>query len=271
MDGSIAALLGYPYNPSMSNDPYAAIAPYYDLEHGDFDADVELYLGYASMIGSPILELGCGSGRLLVPLAQAGYAVSGIDSSAAMIELAHERLAAEGLSQVDARIGDMRVIDGYDDSHFRMVFAAFNSFLHLETREEQLAALAAARRVLHHNGLLILDVFQPTPAVLQNLDDQFRLDGQWGLPNGERIDRMSSWRVHVAEQRIETTLFYDRLLSTGELRRTVTSYVTRYVHRFEMEGLLAEAGFELEGIYGSYQIEPLDDNSRTMIFVAHRR
>ena len=135
MAGFIAALPGYPYNPVMSDDPYAAIAPYYDIEHGDYDADVELYLGYAGMIGSPILELGCGSGRLLVPLAQAGYDVSGIDNSAAMIELAHKRLTAEGLPQVEARVGDMRVIDGYDDSHFRMVFAAFNSFLHLETRE----------------------------------------------------------------------------------------------------------------------------------------
>lgn len=255
----------------MNDDPYAAIAPYYDLEYGDYDADVELYLGYAGMIGSPILELGCGSGRLLVPLAQAGYDVSGIDNSTAMIELAHERLAAEGLSEVNARVGDMRAIDGYDDAHFRLVFAAFNAFLHLETREEQLKTLAAARRVLHHNGLLIVDVFQPTPSVLQNLDDQLRLDRQWTLPGGDRLDRMSSWRVHVAEQRIETTLFYDRLRPTGELRRTVASYVTRYVYRFEMEGLLAEAGFEMEGVYGSYQLEPLDDSSRTMIFVAHRR
>jgi SAM-dependent methyltransferase len=255
----------------MSDDPYATIAPYYDLEHGSYDADIELYLGYAGMIGSPILELGCGTGRLLVPLAQAGYDVSGIDSSPAMIELAHERLAAEGLPEVNARVGDMCVPDHYPNSHFRLVFAAFNAFLHLETRQEQLAALAAARRVLHHNGLLIVDIFQPTPAVLQNLDDQFRLDGQWSLPSGERIDRISSWRLHVAEQRIETTLFYDRLLASGELRRTVASYVTRYVHRFEMEGLLEEAGFAIEGIYGSYQLEPLDDNSRTMIFVAHRR
>lgn len=268
---SVAALSTGRYNPAMSVDPYAAIAPFYDLEHGEYDADVELYLGYAGMVGSPILELGCGTGRLLAPLARAGYDVSGIDSSPAMIELARKRLAAEGLPEVDTHVGDMRKLTGYGDARFRMVFAALNSFLHLETRADQLATLAAARRVLHHNGLLILDIFQPTPAVLQNLDDQFRLDGQWVLPNGERIDRMSNSRVHVAEQRIETTLFYDRLLRSGELRRTVTSYVTRYIHRFEMEGLLAEAGFAIEGIYGSYQLEPLDDSSRTMIFVAHRR
>jgi len=255
----------------MNEDPYAALAPFYDLEFADFDADIGLYLGYAGMVGSPILELGCGTGRLLAPLARAGYDVQGLDSSPTMIGLARERLAREGLSGADVQVGDMRTLAGCAENHYRLVFAAINAFLHLESRPDQLATLSAMRRVLHHDGILVLDVFHPTPTTLQGMDDQLRIEGQWTLPNGERIDRFSSRQVHVAEQRIETTLYYDQLLTDGRLRRTVARYATRYVHRFELEGLLSEAGFVIEGIYGSYQLEPLEDSSPVIILVAHRR
>lgn len=254
-----------------SDDPYAAIAPYYDLEFAEFDADVDLYLGYAGIVGGPILELGCGSGRLLEPLARAGYEVIGIDRSPAMVALARRRLAAAGLSHVEVHQGDMTDLGALPASTFKLVFSAINSFLHLDSREQQLKALASIRRVLHDDGILILDIFQPTPQILLSMDDQLRLDGQWLLDDGSRLDRLSHRRLHVTEQIIETTLYYDRTDPSGGLTRTVAAYTTRYVHRFELEGLLAEAGFALEGVYGSYQLDPLDDASAVMVVVAHRR
>lgn len=134
------------------DDPYAAIAPYYDLEFGAFDADVAVYRGYADYVGSPILELGCGTGRLLVPLAQAGLEVHGLDRSPAMLARARARLEAEGLGHVPLHQGDMTDLRDFPEGHFRLVFSAINSFLHLETREQQLAALRAVRRILHRNA-----------------------------------------------------------------------------------------------------------------------
>lgn len=253
------------------DDAYAAIAPFYDLEFGEFDADVDLYLGYADYVGSPVLELGCGTGRLLLPLARAGLQVHGIDSSPAMIARAQARLEDAGVSDVELRTGDMTDLSAYPDAHFRMVFAAINSFLHLETRGRQLTALTEVRRVLHPDGIMILDIFHPTPAVLHAMDEALRVDGQWPLPTGGRVDRFSMRRVYPAEQRIETTLYYDHTEPGGSVRRTVTSYTMRYIHRFEMEGLLDQAGFVLEGVYGSYELDPLEDDSAIMLFVAHRR
>lgn len=253
------------------NDAYAAIAPHYDLEFAEFDADVDLYLGYASYVGSPILELGSGTGRLLVPLAQAGYQVTGLDSSESMVSIAKKRLAEHGLNQVSIDLGSMTDLDHYPASHFRMVFSAINSFLHLESRDEQLTALREVRRVLHDDGILVIDLFHPTPAVLQSMDDQVRHDGHWDLPDGARLDRFSHRHLLLAEQRIETTLYYDRTTPEGQLSRQVARYTMRYIHRFEMEGLLSEAGYVLEGVYGSYSLDPLDDHSEQMIFVAHRR
>jgi SAM-dependent methyltransferase len=255
----------------MSQSFYDAMAPWYDLEFDEFDADLELYRGYAEIVGSPILELGCGTGRLLIPLAQDDFQVTGIDSSADMLARAEQRLSAAGFDEVALHRLDMRALGGLPAHHFRMVFCAVNSFLHLETRADQLTALQAAQRVLHHDGLFVIDLFHPTPSTLQAMDDRLALDGSWTLEDGSRVDRFSQRRVYPARQLIDTTLILDRSGGDGVVRRSVTSYRTRYIHHFEMLGLLDEAGFAIEGIYGSYELDPFEDSSPVMIFVAHAR
>src|SRR5437588_8853645 len=78
---------------------YDLIASFYDREHAQFDEDVELYRSFAELYTGPLLELACGSGRLLLPLAQDGYILTGVDTSAKMLELAQQRLQAEDLAE----------------------------------------------------------------------------------------------------------------------------------------------------------------------------
>lgn len=260
-----------PYNRSMNDSFYRDVAPLYDLEFDEFDADVDLYRGYADIVGSPILELGCGTGRLLVPLAGAGYEITGIDSSPEMLDVARQRVANTGLTNVDLVQSDMRSLRDLPSDHFRLVFCAVNSFLHLETRDDQLATLGAVRRVLDDRGVLVVDVFHPTPAALSAMDDRFALDGDWCLEDGTRVNRFSQRRVHPAEQTIDTQLIFDRIDTEGRVTRKQTSYRSRYVHHFEMLGLLDASGFEIESVYGSYALDPLEDGSASMIFVAHRK
>ncbi|HVX29203.1 MAG TPA: class I SAM-dependent methyltransferase [Nitrolancea sp.] len=255
----------------MSQSFYDAMAPWYDLEFDEFDADVDLYRGYAEVVGSPLLELGCGTGRLLVPLAEAGYQITGIDSSTEMLDQARRRLDRVQLDVVDLRQLDMRALGSLPASHFQMVFCAVNTFLHLETRQDQLFALTGIQRLLKSSGIFIVDLFHPTPATLSAMDDRLQHDAGWTLADGTRIDRFSQRRVAPAQQLIETTLFVDRTSPDGIVHRSVGHYQTRYVHHFEMLGLLEVTGFELEGVYGSYDLEPLDDQSPNMIFVAHAR
>lgn len=253
------------------NDPFATIAPYYDLEFATIDVDIDLYLGYAERVGSPILELGCGTGRLLDPLAEAGYDVTGLDSSPAMLDRARARLNDAGLDSVCLVEGDMRDLTRFPQHQFRLVIVAINSFMHLLSHDDQLTALQSIARVLDDDGIVIIDLFHPTPGMLSRLDDRLSLQGPWYLPDGSRVDRWSRYQLHPAEQVVETTFLYDVTDRNGRVSRANVSFPTRYLHRFELESLLVEAGLELEGIYGSYELDSLDDGSDIMLVVAHRR
>jgi hypothetical protein len=102
------------------------------------------------------------------------------------------------------------------------------------------------------------------------MDEHYTFDAEWRLNSGSTVQRFSHRQVDSAEQRITTRLFYDLISLDGAVTRRTTSYVMRYVHRFELEALLSEAGFELEGIYGSYSLDPLEHDSEQLIAVSHR-
>jgi hypothetical protein len=102
------------------------------------------------------------------------------------------------------------------------------------------------------------------------MSDRYLYDGAWDLESGIRVERFSHRSIQLSAQTITTRLFYDLIAADGAVRRRTTSYLMRYVHRFELEVLLHAAGFELEGIYGSYALDPLEDDSDQVIVVAHR-
>jgi len=144
----------------------AALARYYDLEHADYVDDLPMYAGFAQATPAQagILELACGRGRCLLPLAGAGHKVTGLDVSPAMLAQLGEKAAQAGLSeQVEAIAGDMR--DFSLGRTFGLIFVALNSLMHLETQAEQGAALASAARHLDPDGRLVIDLFNPDVAL----------------------------------------------------------------------------------------------------------
>src|SRR6266699_1562726 len=136
---------------------YDLIAPFYDIEHAQFDEDLSLYTNFAEMCGNPLLELACGSGRLLVPLARQGYELTGVDSSGSMLELAQEALEQAGVAArcklVQESMSRLRL-----GQKFRLAFIALGSFGHMCTRQEQRQTLAAVRDHLTTGGKFILDI-----------------------------------------------------------------------------------------------------------------
>jgi SAM-dependent methyltransferase len=251
-------------------DRYDIYARFYDLDFGEADADLFMYQQFASRCGSPILELGCGTGRVLLPLARQGYQITGVDLSLPMLEVARGKVAAEDLSErVTFSQQDMRELELGD--RFNLAFAAINSFMHLLNTDDQLAALARIRHHLNPGGLLILDLFNPDLSRLLEARGQVGLAKVMTDPDtGHRLMRFHSDKVDLGEQTIHVTFVVDELDSEGNVQRTLFPFSIRYLFRFELELLLRHAGFEIEAIYGTYDLDEFSGDSPKMIAVARR-
>lgn len=249
---------------------FDVFARFYDADYGDFQDDLLMYRSFAERTGGPLLELACGTGRLLLPLARAGYEITGVDISPALLAVARRKIEATGLQDrvtlVQADMRDLRL-----PRRFRLAFVAVNSFMHLLTTGDQLRALRCWREHLTADGLLILDLFQPSPQGLLEADGHLTLDRQWQDPEtGATVLRQTSRTLNLAEQTLEVTFIYEETLSDGRVRRTLAPFRMRYLHRFEAELLLRVAGYELEQVYGTYELDPLESDSERMILVARK-
>lgn len=245
------------------------LAQLYDLEYDDWDEDSAFWQSFAARTGGPIIELGCGTARALAPLAQRGYAVTGVDSSAAMLERARERFLAYGVPAARFQLLRQPMESAVVPERARLVFSALNAFAHLTTPLRQTQALAAAHRMLDPEGLLILDLFNP---LTQEYDERDRMvtlrnvlaDPQTGAP----IQQFEVWEVDRETQVVQTTYLYDCLQADGSIRRISTTFPMRYSYRYEIEARLAQCNFAVENVFGSYEADPFTGSEEKMIFVA---
>lgn len=252
-------------------DRFSAYAELYDLEFEHRDDDLLMIEQFAARCGSPVLELGCGTGRVLVPLARRGFQVTGLDASPAMLERARRRIEAQGVgAHVSLVQQDMRELDL--GQRFNFVFAAANTFMDLGSTDDQLAVLARVREHLLPGGLVLLDLFHPDLGRLvegsgQVIHEWTRTDPDTGSP----VIKFYSQRPELERQSIHFTYFVDRVESDGTVRRTVFAFPLRYLFRAELELLLRHAGLEVEAVYGSYDLDEFTSDSEKMIAVARKR
>jgi len=251
-----------------ANDLYQRFAAYYDLEYAAHAADLEFYVQFALQAGGPILELGCGSGRVLRALADTGLELTGVDTSPSMLAIAEQelgkraRLVQCGMEEVD------ECAELVDD-HYWMAFSAINTFLHLSDAENQVRTLNGLRRVVVQGGLLLLDLMVPEPQYLAGLDGRLVHEMSATLPDGHRLDKWAVRTHDLATQTIDTNVFFDTTDAvTGAVSRVSDRYLTRYIHQFELEHLLERTGWRLISLYGSYDLSPFTSDSERMIALA---
>ena len=250
-------------------DPH--LAPLYDLF--PFEADLPLYLELAAAQGGRVLELACGSGRVLVPLARAGHQVTGIDVSAPMLGLTRQKLDAAGPDvAAHARLlqGDMR--DFELDETFDLAVIAVKSFAYMIARADQQRVLTAVAAHLRPGGLLALDLLHPSPAWLAELPGSLRQDLVARVPErGLTLARTEAVvATDLAAQVRTIRSWYELVTDDGAVTKRYVEWPFRYVYRFEAEHLLERAGLEVEAVYGGYQREPFTSDSRVMLFLARR-
>ena len=256
-------------------DPdYEAIAALYAAEFPPAepdDPDAAFLLAFASRTGGPVLDLGCGAGRFLVPLAEAGYAVTGVDTSAAMLSAARATVAAAGCdAQVTLWQDDFRSLTTLGDTRFALAFCAQNTFLHMPDSASQQAALRAIAAHLRPGGLLMLDLIHPNPELLGAYYGAITHETTFESADGDRVDRFVSAFYRAAIQMVEATWFYDITAPDRTLTRIVVPFSMRLIGRYEIELLLHGAGFAVEAIYADAGLTPLDDGADRMLVVAVR-
>jgi SAM-dependent methyltransferase len=243
-------------------ESYATIADLYDYVGLYRDRpDVRFFVDEAASAGGPILELGCGTGRVLIPTARAGLTVVGLDGSPHMLRVCRERLDAEPTAVRDrVRLveADMRAFD-LGGERFTLVTVPFRPFQHLVTVDDQLACLSCIREHLVDDGTLILDLFNPSLDLLVNrpLGELYGEEPAFSTPDGRCVVRRHRIVRHDRFNQItDGELVYDVTHPDGR-RETVThAFRTRYVFRFEAEHLLARAGFRVDAIYADYDRRP---------------
>jgi SAM-dependent methyltransferase len=251
---------------TRARNPFDTFARLYDWEHDRYLLDVDIHLGFARRFGGPVLELACGTGRLLGPLAQAGFAVTGVDSSKAMLERARQRLDRLGTQAtlVEQRLERLELED-----RFRTIVLGLDSFGLLVGRDDQLRALRAAKAHATHDGRLILDVANGNLRGGNEMPEELLHDLTLPDPDtGRPITKFILRRPRPAEQIDELMFFYDEQDERGYLRRSTVDLRLRWFTRFELELLLQTAGWQIEELYGNYDLEPYGPQSDRLVIVA---
>jgi len=238
----------------MPHDEYAPIADLYD-HVAPYRAltDIAFYVDAARESGGPVLELGCGTGRVLIPTARAGMAITGLDLSPAMLDVCRRNVAAEPV-EVQSRIQLVSApMTGFHLGRtFALITIPFRPFQHLLTVEDQLACLACIRRHLIPGGRLVFDLFNPSlDAIVNNpVGVELAPEPEFTAPNGRRVVRCHRTIAQNRFQQVgQFELIYDVTHPDGRAERLIHAFAMRYLFRFEAEHLLARAGFQVEHLY----------------------
>ena len=249
------------------------IADYYDespIVRGRTQ-DVAFYRDAARDFGDPVLELGCGTGRITMALAQMGKRVTGLDVSEKMLEratLKRSALHTEERERVHLVQGDMAKFELGEK--FKLIIIPFRPFQHLLEVRQQMDCLNCARKHLSPGGRLILDVFQ-TDAERMHDPVHMRETPITEYKTGDGRQVRISERVagfHRAEQINDVEMIYSVTHPSGKKERMVFAWPLRYFFRYEVEHLLARCGFRVTAEYGDFDRTPIHDDSPEMIFVA---
>lgn len=242
------------YGPGSYGDAFADVYDEWYPPDGDTRAAVDALSGLAA--GGPVLELGCGTGRLCLPLAERGLEVVGVDASRAMLE----RLAAKpGAAGVEAHEADMAAFD-VGVGRFGLVFAAFNTLFNLTAEGRQAACFATVARHLRADGRFAVECFvpdAPAPGPAPGVTDAIELRE---LSAGRVVLRIS--RQDAAAQRVD-----GQHVELSEAGVRLRPWSLRYAAPTELDALAAAAGLVVEQRWSDWSGSAFDEGADNHVTV----
>jgi SAM-dependent methyltransferase len=249
---------------------YDALAELYDGYPGNYLEDVLFFAEEAARAGSPVLEIGVGTGRLAFCLAAVGLDVVGLDSSRAMLRLLQRKRAQVGAlpGRVRTIAADMRRFALR--RRFPLIIVAFRTFLYLLTRADQRRALRCFRRHLAPGGLLAMSFFVPPKELLAKGRTEPAEVTRFASPDGRGEVIAIDWtEFRPARQRIISHIAYEWQDEAGRPQRSLARELTaRYVFPEEVPPLLESCGLQVVACYGGFDRRTLTPTSREQIWLA---
>ena len=255
---------------------YDRWAGIYDSVYSYVVEDISFYVEEARNSGGHVLELGCGTGRVAIPIAQAGVDIVGLDFSTSMLDEARRKmLSAQPLSGSLTLVeGDMRDFslsgEPGEDGPFSLAIIPFRGFLSLLTVGDEVRALMNIKRHLRPGGKLILSMFVPDPSMLvHEVDVPYHFRDVTDPSTGRQFVLWQQNRYDNYSQIVNTRTIIEELDEEGVVReRKYRDFQLRYIYRWEMHHLLRMCGFEVLDLFGDFSRSDFDDTSTEMIWVA---
>lgn len=237
----------------------------YDVIYSGIRDDIPFYVERARTARGPTLEIGCGTGRVLIPALEAGAQVDGLDLDAGMLSHLERKVSALGRT---VRLVQSDMCDFTMPRRYALVMAPFRVFMHLVSTLDQLRTLRCVRDHLEPGGAFVFNVFYPSLDAIVGHEGQRRL-------TIEAIDPETGGAVEVYD-----TPHYDRVKQIVQVDREVVSadaggsqthrmsFHLRWTYRYEIELLLAAAGFPRWDLWGGYDRRPLEKDTDEMVIQA---
>lgn len=256
---------------------YDGWAPYYDLIHKGVPGEAEFYTGQAVRRAGKTLEIGCGTGRIAIPMAMSGVDVTGMDISPAMLEVCREKLDAVGevpgrLELVEADMADFDLGNRFD-----FIAIPYRTFMHLLTQEKQRSCLRCVRRHLAEDGLFAFNVWAARPsAIVPHLGGEGQpkthFAGEYDVPEMNlALTHYFSAVYDEYTQRLVETHWVQELDRQGrEMDGTTLSLTRAWTTYREMDNLVRLCGFKPDAVLGDFDCTPFNRDSTEMVWLLHR-
>ena len=239
---------------------------HYDALNSFLVADVPFYVEEARKAAGPVLELACGTGRLTIPIAQAGAEIVGLDISQSMLAHAQTKAKAAGV-EIEFVEGDCRSFGL--GRKFALIFMAFNSMQHLHNFASQAALFANVRKHLAEGGRFVFDVFNPRMGFLARTPEERWPEREYEDPDGNgAIVLEHSMRYDDATQVNHITWFFSRRTASGfERDFRVEQLQMRCFFPQEVDLLLRSQGFEIVEKFGDFDRKPFGSGKPKQVMV----
>lgn len=248
---------------------YETVARYYDAELGDRIDDLQLFSRLAGEYGDPIFDVGCGTGRVILHLAQEGYQVDGIDDSREMLNRLDTRLTImphlkEFVSYTE---GDILSFD--TEKKYKLVLLSYNALMHFHEQETQIQLLDKLRSIIAEDGLLVLDLPNSGEVFATRETDAILFDREFVEPEtGHLVTLQSHSYLDRVTQLLHVTWIYDEMTGDGFVKRLRMPHILRYFFFPEVKLLLERCGFDVDDVFGSTDEDPFEDGCERMVIYA---